>query len=133
MPLAMSRPWKHPKTGIYWLRKRVPDGLLKLVGKREELRTLGTRDPAEAKVRHSAALAEIEARWATLRAGPKQLSEREALDLAAPVGEWLTVDRYGHLFKSDRHQSVMGRIAGSLHQLLPPPAPRTTTSNLKPA
>lgn len=89
MPLAMSRPWKHPKTGIYWLRKRVPDRLLTLVGKREELRTLGTRDPAEAKVRHAAALAEIEARWATLRAGPKQLSEREALDLAAPVGEWL--------------------------------------------
>lgn len=89
MPLAMSRPWKHPKTGIYWLRKRVPDGLLKLVGKREELRTLGTRDPAEAKVRHAAALAEIEARWATLRAGPKKFSEREALDLAAPVGEWL--------------------------------------------
>ena len=89
MPLAMSRPWKHPKTGIYWLRKRVPDGLLALVGKREELRTLGTRDPAEAKVRHAAALAEIEARWATLRAGPKHLSEREALDLAAPVGEWL--------------------------------------------
>ncbi|WP_168204631.1 MULTISPECIES: DUF6538 domain-containing protein [unclassified Tardiphaga] len=89
MPLARSRPWKHPKTGIYWLRKRVPDGLLKLVGKREELRTLGTRDPAEAKVRHAAALAEIEARWATLRAWPKQLSEREALDLAAPVGEWL--------------------------------------------
>lgn len=88
MPLAMSRPWKHPKTGIYWLRKRVPGELIKLVGKREELRTLGTREPAVAKVRHAAALAEIEARWANLRIGPKALSEREALDLAAPLAEW---------------------------------------------
>lgn len=88
MPLAMARPWKHPKTGIYWLRKRVPDELLKVVGKREELRTLGTRDPALAKVKHAAALAELEARWANLRAGPKLLSEREALELAAPLGDW---------------------------------------------
>ncbi|MDA9478917.1 hypothetical protein XI03_31430 [Bradyrhizobium sp. CCBAU 65884] len=88
MPLAMSRPWKHPKTGIYWLRKRVPDELVGLVGKREELRTLGTRDPAVAKGRHAAALAEVEAKWANLRAGLKVLTEREALDLAAPLGDW---------------------------------------------
>ncbi len=49
MPLAMARPWKHPKTGIFWLRKRVPDDLRPLVGKREEKRSLHTRDPAEAK------------------------------------------------------------------------------------
>jgi hypothetical protein len=60
----MSRPWKHPKTGTYWLRKRVPDELIKLVRKREELRTLATKDPAVAKVKHAAALAEIEAKWA---------------------------------------------------------------------
>src|SRR3954471_23913552 len=88
MPLAMSRPWKHPKTGIYWLRKRVPDELVKLIGKREELKTLGTRDPSVAKVKHAAALADVEARWANLRAGPKVLSEREALELAAPLGDW---------------------------------------------
>jgi len=40
MSLAMSRPWKHPKSGVYWVRKRVPDDLLKLVGKREEKRSL---------------------------------------------------------------------------------------------
>lgn len=90
MPLAMSRPWKHPKTGIYWLRKRVPDELIKLVGKREELRTLGTKDPALAKVKHSAALAEIEAKWANLRSGQKSLTEREAHHLAAPFHDrWL--------------------------------------------
>jgi hypothetical protein len=71
MPFALSRPWKHSKTGIYWLRKRVPDELIKLVGKREELHTLGTKDPAQAKVKHAAALAEIEAKCANLRTGQR--------------------------------------------------------------
>ncbi len=34
MALAMSRPYKHPKTGIYWLRKVVPEPLRAIVGKR---------------------------------------------------------------------------------------------------
>ena len=42
MALAMARPWKHPKTGIFWLRKCVPDDLRSLLGKREEKRSLGT-------------------------------------------------------------------------------------------
>jgi hypothetical protein len=53
MPLAMSRPWKHPNSGVYWLRKGVPEDLRALVGKREEKRSLGTRDPIEAKRKHS--------------------------------------------------------------------------------
>jgi integrase len=94
MPLAMARPWKHPKTGIYWLRKRVPEDLLRLVGKREEKRSLGTRDPNAAKRLHAVALADIELRWSNLRAAPKVLSEREAFDLAAPLGEgWIAQHR----------------------------------------
>ena len=38
MALAMSRPWKHPKTEVYRPRKRIPDALQPLVGKREEKR-----------------------------------------------------------------------------------------------
>jgi uncharacterized protein DUF6538 len=90
MSLAMSRPWKHPKSGVYWVRKRVPDDLLKLVGKREEKRSLQTRDPGEAKRRHAEALVEIEGRWANLRAGPKALTEREAHLMAMTVHDrWL--------------------------------------------
>jgi tRNA(Glu) U13 pseudouridine synthase TruD len=90
MPLAMSRPSKHPKSGVYWLRKGVPEDLRKLVGKREEKRSLRTRDPVEAKRRHAEALAEIETRWANLRAGPKVLTEREAHQLAVAVHDrWL--------------------------------------------
>jgi integrase len=90
MPLAMSRPWKHPNSGVYWLRRGVPEDLRVLVGKREEKRSLQTRDPVEAKRRHAAALAEIEARWANLRAGPKILTEIEAHQMAASVHDrWL--------------------------------------------
>jgi hypothetical protein len=61
-----------------------------LVGKREEKRSLLTRDPAEAKRLHAEALAELEVRWANLRAGPKALTEREAHQLAAPTHDrWL--------------------------------------------
>src|ERR1700730_11154409 len=88
MALAMARPWKHPKTGIFWLRKRIPDDLRPLLGKREEKQSLGTRDPDEAKRVHARALAELGERWANLRLGPRALSEREAHELVAPAYEW---------------------------------------------
>lgn len=94
MALAMARPWKHPKTGIFWLRKRVPDDLRPILGKREEKRSLGTRDSAEAKRLHSQALAELEQRWANLRAVTKPISEREAHELVAPAYEsWINLHR----------------------------------------
>ncbi|WP_407181458.1 DUF6538 domain-containing protein [Bradyrhizobium sp. STM 3562] len=86
----MSRPWKHPKTGIYQLRKAVPENLRKLIGKREEKLSLQTRDPVEAKQRFAKALADLETRWANLRAGPKPLSELEAHQLAIVAhDQWL--------------------------------------------
>jgi len=78
MALAMARPWKHPKTGIYWRRKRVPGDLRPLLGKQEEKRSLGTRDCAKAKRLHAQALIELEQLWTNLRAPPKPISEREA-------------------------------------------------------
>jgi len=94
MALAMSRPWKHPKTGICWLRKRVPDDLQKLVGKREEKQSLGTRDPTEAKRKHLTMLSAVEERWANLQAGPRTLTEREAHDIAQHAYDyWLKTHR----------------------------------------
>ncbi|HEV2557939.1 MAG TPA: site-specific integrase [Microvirga sp.] len=92
MPLAMTRPWKHPKTGIYWLRRAVPAELRPLVGKREEKQSLQTRDPAEAKRRHALALAQIDERWAQLRRGPTELTEKEAAGIALPVeNRWIAL------------------------------------------
>jgi hypothetical protein len=94
MPLAMSRPWKHPKSVVYWLRRAVPAELRRLVGKREEKQTLGTKEPAEAKRLHAKALADLEVRWSNLRAGSRQLTEREAHELAAPIYDlWLAKHR----------------------------------------
>ena len=104
MTLAMTHPWKHPKTGMYWLRKRVPRDLLALVGKREEKFSLATKDAAEAKRRFVKALADVEARWTALRSAPSEiaspaearattLSEREAHQRAKWMyGYWL--DKY---------------------------------------
>ena len=88
MALAMSRPWKHPRTGVYWLRKRVPEDLRRLVAKREILQSLRTKNPAEAKLRHAEALVELETQWKNLRAGTRSLTEREALELVEPIRKW---------------------------------------------
>ncbi|KAB1068190.1 DUF6538 domain-containing protein [Methylobacterium planeticum] len=90
MVLAMSRPWLDPDSGIWYLRKRVPKDLQALVGREVYKVSRGTKDPNVAKQRHAKALADLEVRWANLRAGPSTLSEREAHTLAASVNEdWL--------------------------------------------
>lgn len=42
----MASPFKHPKTGVYWLRKRVPSESVSVLGKREERFSLKTRASA---------------------------------------------------------------------------------------
>ena len=40
---------RHPRTGGYWFRRRVPDHLRPIIGRREITKTLGTKSLAEAK------------------------------------------------------------------------------------
>lgn len=94
MPLSMTRPFKHPDSGVYWFRKVVPADLRALVGKREEKQSLQTKDPALARRRHAEALAEVEARWANLRQGQRSLSESDAHVVAASWYEhWVGAHR----------------------------------------
>ena len=94
MALNMARPTKHPKTGVYYLRRRVPDALRPIVGKLEELQSLGTKDPIEAKIRHAEASAALEKKWTNLRTGKRTLTEREAHELVyAPVYDWAQANR----------------------------------------
>jgi integrase len=92
MVLIMSRPVKHRKTGIYQFRKRVPDDLRSLVGKREEKASLGTRDAVEAKILHAHKLAEIEERWRMLRAGVLTLNEKQAVAISGEIYRKLIQD-----------------------------------------
>lgn len=80
----MPRPFKH-KSGVYYLRRRVPADLVKLVGKTEEKVSLGTKDPAEAKARHFAAIYELEERWANLRKGQLPLTGKQVQALAGDI------------------------------------------------
>ena len=94
MALRMAQPFPHPKTGVFWFRRSVPKDLRALVGKVEELASLKTKDPAEARVRYAKRSAEVEARWANLRAGVRTLTEREAHDLATTAhDDWLSRHR----------------------------------------
>lgn len=69
MVLRMARPWKHPKSGVYYLRVRVPSDLVGLVGHAVEKQSLRTKDVGEARVRYSKAMAVLAERWANLRQG----------------------------------------------------------------
>ena len=102
----MSRPFQHPKTGVFWLRKRVPTDLVATLGKVEERYSLKTCDPAEAKKRHAEEVLKLEAQWANLRAGPRSLTERECHDLAAAEH-----DRWLELHRADVLEDRPGRDA----------------------
>jgi integrase len=85
MGLSMPTPWKHPKTGMYWLRRRVPRDLISLVGRQMVQQTLGTKEPAQAKIAFAKASAALEERWSNLRSGVKTLSEKEAVGIAGEL------------------------------------------------
>jgi hypothetical protein len=59
---------RHPISGIFLLRKRVPERLKETVGKGEVKLSLGTRDPAIARIRHLEELAKIERAWSGIDA-----------------------------------------------------------------
>lgn len=99
--LKMAQPQRHPKTGVFRFRRVVPHDLRALVGKTEELVSLGTKDAAVARVRYAKLSAEVEARWANLRAGTRTLTEREAHALATSAhDEWLGLHRDDPSFQS---------------------------------
>lgn len=83
MVMRMAQPIK--RGGIYWLRKRVPDDLQSILGKREEKFSLKTRDPAEARILFARATAEIEERWSNLRRGRMSLTHKQAWAVAGEI------------------------------------------------
>lgn len=82
MVLSMARPQKHRKTGVYQFRKAVPRDLRPLLGKTEEVRSLRTKDIAEARRRHAEVALEIEAKWRSLLGGTQRLTAEQVEALA---------------------------------------------------
>jgi integrase len=120
MVLLMSRPAKHPKTGIYYFRKAVPESLRPVLGKVEEKRSLGTKDPAEAKRLHAEVAAEVERMWQGLRRGPQVLMQKQIVALAGEVyRDWVEAmsDEPGetviwdHVLRLQRQARAAGKLA----------------------
>lgn len=56
----IAQPFRHPDSGIYYLRRRVPNDLRQALGKSEIRRSLQTRDYRLAKAAFASAYAESE-------------------------------------------------------------------------
>src|SRR5690349_9204969 len=85
MPLAMTRPYKHRKTGVYWVRKVVPPALRSTVGKRELVQSLGTKNPREAKAKAPDVLRRFEEIILAARNGGSKATQQAIMALC---GEW---------------------------------------------
>jgi integrase len=87
----MSRPYKHPKTGIYWFRAKVPAAFRQIAGKELVTWTLMTKDQNEALRHWPDALK----RWEAMKAewGRKgraeMLTKERAREIAAVWGAWV--------------------------------------------
>jgi integrase len=101
MVCALGTPKRHPESGIYWFRKRVPDRLRESVGKTEIKFSLQTRDPLIARLRNLEAILKIE-------------RERAGYDIAV-VGQGRTV---AHL----ECKSSLSRGSGEAPLEMPLPA-----------
>ena len=96
MVLRMASPYKHPKTGMFWFRRRVPDALRPYVGKTIVQITLETKIPTEAKRKFLAVAAEVDRQWARFAAlaetqspPPDKLSPMQIEGLAGEFYRWL--------------------------------------------
>ncbi|WEX77960.1 integrase [Sinorhizobium numidicum] len=85
MVLHMPRPFKHPKTGVYYFRMRVPADLVGAIGKREIKISLGTKEPAAAKELFSAKEQQVTKHWRLLRTRPEPLSQKQIVALSGKV------------------------------------------------
>ena len=87
MVLEMSRSVRHPDTGIYQLRKRVPQHLIPLAGKSVVKISLKTRDRQEAIISHARMLADIETRCQQLSAGVITLLQNQAVAMSGVINQ----------------------------------------------
>ncbi|MEZ2224121.1 MULTISPECIES: DUF6538 domain-containing protein [Rhizobium] len=85
MVLQMPRPFKHPKTGVYYYRARVPADLVSTVGKTEVKISLQTKDPVLAKELFSSQEQKVTARWKMMRAQPEPLTQKQIVALSGKV------------------------------------------------
>jgi hypothetical protein len=85
MALTMTRPTKHPKTGVYRVRIAVPSDLRAVVGKRELVSSLRTKDTAEARRLAPAVVQRFQNEIAAARGESRSLT---LVEIDGLCGEW---------------------------------------------
>jgi hypothetical protein len=81
----MPKPVKDKKSGIFYIRGRVPIDLVAAFGRAEFSKSLRTRDPSEAKAQFAVEYALFQKRFAALRATPKSLPFKKIVSMAGRV------------------------------------------------
>ncbi len=82
MALQMARLYKHPRTGVYFFRQRVPTDLRTLLGDKIVSRSLLTRDPELAKLRHAGEIQKQAVIWERHRKRPEPLPHAQIIALS---------------------------------------------------
>lgn len=84
----MPQPFKHPVSGIFYIRRKVPKPLQSVLGL-EWKRTLGTTDPAEAKRKFALALVESDDIFAQAKANLARSARITSRDAEVLAARWL--------------------------------------------
>ena len=116
MAFRMASPYRHPKTGVYWFRKTVPEALRGRVGATTVQRTLETKDPVEARKRFLQVAADVEEAWATVSVLPDRLTHRQRSGLAGEFYRWSVAQ---HTEDPGRAEAWEKRIQADLRRLRP--------------
>lgn len=82
MVLQMARPFRHPRTGVYYFRQRVPTDLRGLLGDKIVSRSLRTKDGEQAKLRNAAEVQKQAMIWERHRKQPEPLPHAKIVALA---------------------------------------------------
>lgn len=101
--LRMASPFKHPRSGVFYIRRAVPRDIQEALGRREYLKSLGTKDPKVAKQLFPAALQECEAVFARARAGMAPLDHLDDQQIQDIAAAWAA-----HVMEEDEEHRLDG-------------------------
>ncbi|WP_375783213.1 DUF6538 domain-containing protein [Bradyrhizobium sp. Pha-3] len=120
MALSMARPWRHPKTGVYYFRKAVPKDLRDHLGNAwERKQSLETKDQAEARRKHTEVAAQVEREWTELR---RRIATPPLAELDAAIIKRAGEAYFAYLLEEDDDR----RLAGFMQSDILPEEPTPT-------
>ena len=114
MVLRMASVWTHPKTGVLWFRRAVPEKYREVLGKWEIKRSLETKDPKLAQRRFLQVAAEVSTELGALDTGPVVVDHKMLVALAGRFYREVleqNSDEPGQPYDRDRHLRFLRDVA----------------------